>query len=200
MRGGLASGKAGIRGLGIAESFERRSARSFLAAVVVRGDRVVDGMALGGATVWGTDATDSILEMCARLARPDVRYALISGPVMSMYNVADIRRIHGALGVPVVSVGRGAPRGAPLDRGAMAGRRFPGGAAGRIAAYRALGERRRVGLRTSGEVSVRAAGCTSGEARRLLDSVTLQGAAPEPIRLARLLARAAMLRGRAAGG
>jgi endonuclease V-like protein UPF0215 family len=52
--------KRGIRALGIAESFRPTQRWSVLAGVVMRGDLVVDGLAVGRASVGGDDATSSI--------------------------------------------------------------------------------------------------------------------------------------------
>jgi endonuclease V-like protein UPF0215 family len=54
-----------------------------------------------------------------------------------------------------------------------------------------LGERQRVRLKTGYEVFVRARGASLDEARILLNKFTLDGRVPEPVRVARLAARAA---------
>jgi endonuclease V-like protein UPF0215 family len=61
----------------------------------------------------------------------------------------------------------------------------------RIERYRRLGARSPVLLHTGYKVYVRNAKITDGDAKRVLDTFTLQGVVPEPVRLARLLARSA---------
>lgn len=173
--------------MGVAESRAPGSPGSVLAGVVVRRDLVVDGAAFGRATAYGDDATAGILAVCARLRRPDAGYLMLPGAVVSMFNVVDISALSESLQVPVVAVTRGESGGL----GGAIRRRFPRDGGPRLAAYAALGARHRVRLRTSHDVFVRCAGCTAAEAARLLDATTLHGAVPEPIRLARTLARAA---------
>jgi len=58
--------------------------------------------------------------------------------------------------------------------------------------YRKLGVRQGVHLRTGHQVFVRVWGATPDEARILLNKFTQDGRVPEPVRLARLAARAAL--------
>ena len=58
--------------------------------------------------------------------------------------------------------------------------------------YRGLGERQSVRLKTGYEVFVRARGASTEEARILLNKFTRDGRVPEPVRLAKLAARAAL--------
>lgn len=176
--------KAGLRGLAIAESFSGRAARSVLAGVVMRRDGIIDGFAVRGATIGGNDATDEILAMYRELKRDDVGYVLISGMILSMYNMVDIGRIHGELGVPVIGI---TYRNSGGIRDSI--RLHFQDPAEKLRIYEKLGRRERVRLHTSGEIFVRSEGCTIREAGLLLDSITLQGSIPEPVRIARLLAR-----------
>ncbi len=58
--------------------------------------------------------------------------------------------------------------------------------------YARLGARVSVRLKTGFEVYVRVLGMTADEARILLNKFTLDGRVPEPVRVARLAARAAL--------
>lgn len=174
--------KLGIRGLGIAESFAPESAASTLAGVVMRNDMIVDGFVFGHARVFGNDATKSILEMYRAANRNDIGYVLMWGTVISGYNMVDIHDISESLGIPVMGLSgrsRGNLRHTIMER-------FPD----RLAAYDSLGERHRIRLRTGSTIHARMSGCTKRQAGRLLDTITIQGAIPEPLRLARLLASA----------
>lgn len=177
--------KSGVRALGVAESY--RAERSTLAGVVVRANRVVDGFSFGTCTVGGTDATRAVADLAAALDREDVRYLLVSGLALAWYNVLDLRSLSGETGLPVVSVTYEASDGlADAIREA-----FDGAARDeRLATYRAQPERRP--LTVNGErVFVRAVGCESGEARDVVRAFTPEGGRPEPLRVARLAARAA---------
>jgi len=85
--------KQGIRGLAIAESFSQTSKKSVLSGIVMSTDLVIDGFIFGHSTVGGDDATDTILSMYEKLDRPDVSFLLISGIVISLYNIVDVKRI-----------------------------------------------------------------------------------------------------------
>ncbi len=55
--------------------------------------------------------------------------------------------------------------------------------------YRKLGNREPLRLKTGFEVYARFLGATAEETKGLLNSFTLEGKVPEPLRVARLLAR-----------
>ena len=59
---------------------------------------------LDGATLDGDDATDVILQMYEDLKRPDISYLLISGLIISLYNIIDIKKIHESLQIPIIGV------------------------------------------------------------------------------------------------
>lgn len=178
--------KPGIRALGVAESFRQGDPSSVLAGVVMRADLVIDGVAFGRTKVGGDDATSSIAALYRRLSRNDVNLIMVSGAVLSLYNVVDVDGLSARTGLPVVCLTYRGTRG-------IAGsirRHFPEGAEEKLEAYRKLGERSGIRLATGKRVYVRSAGVDLPSVRRLLDAFTLQGAVPEPVRVARLLARA----------
>ena len=177
--------KSGVRALGIAESF--RDETSTLAGVVVRASRVVDGFVFSSCTVGGTDSTAAVVDLVDRLDREDVRYVLIAGIAPAWFNVLDLHAIHRAVDRPVLSVTfegsdgletplREAFDGAALER--------------RLETYRAQPERRPVEV--DGEtVYLRSVGLDDGEAADAVRAFTPEGGRPEPLRVARLAARAA---------
>lgn len=176
--------KAGARALGVAESY--RSDVSTLAGVVVRASRVVDGVAFETCTVGGTDATDAIVALFERLDRADVQYLLVAGIAPAWYNILDLDRIHDATGRPVLAVTFEDSDGlGPAIREAFEGKAREQ----RIGAYRAQPERRPVSV---GEETlyVRSVGITDDEADRVVDGFTPEGGRPEPVRVARQVARA----------
>ena len=176
--------KAGARALGVAESY--RGERSTLAGAVVRASRVVDDFAVGTCTVGGTDATAAIGRLWDGLDREDVQYLLVAGIAPAWYNVLDIHALAGATDRPAISVSFEASPGlGDAIRAAFDGN----AAAERLATYRAQPDRTRVAL--DGEtVFVRSVGVDAVEAADVVRAFTPEGGRPEPLRVARLAARA----------
>jgi len=177
--------KPGVRALGIAESFT--DDRSTIAGAVVRADRVTDGFAFTTCTVGGIDATDAVLELTDSLGREDVRYLLVSGIAPAWFNVLDLTRIHEDTDRPVVSVTYETSDGLePALREAFDGAALET----RLATYRAQPTRERVSV---GEdtVFVRSVGLSDEVAAEVVRAFTPEGGRPEPLRVARLAARAA---------
>ncbi|MDG6985229.1 MAG: DUF99 family protein [Nitrososphaerota archaeon] len=181
-------GKPGIRALGVAESFRHGQKRSVLAGVVMRGDLVVDGVAFGRTSVGGDDATGSIASLYRRLARNDVNVIVVSGAILSLYNIVDVDGLSARTRLPVVCLTYKETSG--IEESIR--RHFPGAAGPKLDAYRKLGKRTSVALKTGKRVFIRASGLETPEAKKVLDAFTLQGSVPEPVRLAKLLARAAL--------
>ena len=181
--------KKAIRVLGIAESFSQRDLLSTLAGVVMRSDLVVDGAAFGSLQVAGSDATESIIALFRKMKRNDINVLMIAGSVLSLYNVVDLEKIGKKLKLPVVAVSFTKSR-ADLERNVKA--KFDRKTAERkIRLLRKLGKASTIRLKTGYVAFVRSAGTSDQEIRILLDRFTLQGAVAEPLRVAKLLARAA---------
>ena len=179
--------KPGLRVLGVAESFRPEQRWSVLAGVVMRGDLVVDGLVLGRASVGGDDATSSVASLYRRLRRNDVNLIMLSGCVLSHYNIVDVDGLARRTKLPVVCLTYRETSG--IEEAIR--RHFPRGAEKKLEAYRMLGERRKVVLDSGHAVFVRTSGVSERQAELLVDMFTLQGSIPEPVRVARLLARAA---------
>jgi len=178
--------KPGIRVMGVAESFKPHQKKSTLAAVIQRADFIVDGFVLGEATVEGDDATEALITMWRSLNRTDLNAIIMSGTVLSLYNIVDIDRVGDATSRPVISV---TYKGTSRVRQAII-HHFPDTWRQKMKLYEKLGARYPVTLKSGGRVYLRTFGCDAREARTLLNRFTIQGSVPEPIRLARALARA----------
>lgn len=177
--------KSGARVAGVAESFE--GDLSTLAVAVVRADRVVDGLAFTSCMVGGTDATERVVELLATLGREDIRAVMISGIAPAWYNVLDLHAIAGRTDLPTVSVSFEASDGLePALREAFEGDSLEA----RLATYRRQPERRRVEVNDE-SLWIRAVGLPTAETDQLVRSFTPNGGRPEPVRVARLAARAA---------
>lgn len=177
--------KAGVRALGVAESY--RAETSTLAGAVVRADRVVDGFSFGTCTVGGSDATAAVLALLDRLDRADIAYLFVAGVAPAWFNLIDVRTVATRTETPVISVSFEASPG--LEDAIREA--FDGPAArNRLERYRDLPPRSR--LTVNGEtVFVRAAGLEGERAGDVVAAFTPVGGRPEPLRVARSAARAA---------
>jgi endonuclease V-like protein UPF0215 family len=180
--------KKGVRVFAIAESFKKGAEKSVLAGVVMRRDLVVDGMAFGTATIGGDDATESIVSMFRSLARDDVNCIILDGLVISMYNIIDGGRVSDRTGLPVIAV---TFEDSPGLESAIK-HHFPDGWQDKLAQYEKLGTRERVTLKTGKHLYIRCWGLNGKRAVSVLNAFTLQGAIPEPVKVAKLAARSAL--------
>ena len=176
--------KKGIRGLAIAESFSQNSKKSVLSGIVMSTDLVIDGFVFGYSTVGGDDATDAILEMYEKLDRQDISFLLISGIVISLYNIIDMKRISEKIGLPVIGVTYEESSG--IEDAIK--HHFPESYKSKLTEYSKLESRKKITLHTSYNLYVRNEGCTVLETKQLLDKITLQGSIPEPLKITQLLA------------
>jgi endonuclease V-like protein UPF0215 family len=203
--------KPGTRALGIAESTDETSGSCILCGAVVRADRVVDGVAYATATVGGLDATDAVRTLLARLDREDVQYLLVSGIAPAWFNILDLDRIAEIAERPVLALSyEESPGLEPALREQFDGEALDA----RLAVYERLPPRRQ--LRVNDEtLFVRSVGLGDrraeekdvddengdggddenedggDEAARIVRAYTPTGGRPEPVRIARLAARAA---------
>jgi endonuclease V-like protein UPF0215 family len=179
--------KPALRALGIAESFTKYKPLSRLAGVVIRGDLRIDGIAFSNITVGGDDATEGILRIYDKLDRMDINIILLNGAVIGWFNIVDLLEIHERLAIPVLCLTYEESSGLEkyiLDY-------FPADEE-KMRRYRRLGQRELVKLKTGYDVYIRSFGIASGEAKILLNRFTFDGRVPEPLRIARQAARAAL--------
>lgn len=176
--------KKGLRVLGIAESFTGRE-YSTLAGVVMRKDLRIDGFVMGTARVGGMDATGTILDMVRSLKRRDLNAIMISGCVIAWFNVIDPARIFSETGFPVIAVSYEESSGLETEIRAH----FPGDDA-RLDAYHRLGDRDAVPMHTGQTLFIRSWGLSAADAVWLCNDFLYEGSVPEPVRVARLCARA----------
>jgi len=182
--------KKGLRGLAIAESFRQNSKKSVFSGIVMRQDFIIDGFVFGSATLEGDDATDTILKMYDDLQRPDISYVLISGLIVSMYNIINIKKLYDSLKIPIIGISYNDSLGIE----ASLKHHFPNSFESKISAYQKLGKREKITLSTSHNIFVRKEGCTLGDVKHLLNELTLHGSVPEPIRVSQLLAKTLLLK------
>ena len=175
---------------------------------MVRADRVVDGLAYERCTVGGDDATDAVVALVDRIDRPDVSALLLAGVAPAWFNLLDLQRLHRETGLPTLSVSFEASPGlAPAIREQFDGEPQ----AWRLDTYESLPPRRSLTVNDE-RLFVRAVGVDTPiaddagvgddgrddtsplapncEAAQLVRGFTPEGGRPEPLRVARVAARA----------
>ncbi len=181
--------KKGIRVLGIAESFTRDYDKSVLAGVVMRSDWIIDGVAFDEITVGGMDATEGVLRIFDSLQRDDINVMMLNGCVISWFNIIDIKAVYEQLQIPLMCVTYEESEGL---EGHIAKHFDAPERDYRIEAYKRLGNRVAVKLHTNYEVLIRFLGLDKKEAAAVLKKFTTHGRVPEPLRVAKIAARAAL--------
>ncbi len=184
--------KSGARALGVAESYGGQNDdpgdddRSVLCGAVVRADRVVEGLGFETCTVGGGDATERVAALFSSIGREDVQYVVLAGIAPAWFNVLDLREIHRAVDRPVLSVSfETSPGLESALREHFDGRPLRT----RLERYRDQPPRRE--LAVNGEtVYLRNVGIDADEADEVIRGFTPEGGRPEPLRVARLGARA----------
>lgn len=154
----------------------------------MRRDLVVDGMAFGTATIGGDDATENIISMYRSLSRDDVNCIMLDGLVISMYNIIDGEVLSNNTGLPMIAVTFEDSPGL----GKAIRHHFPESWEAKLAQYERLGSRERVTLKTGKHLYIRCWGLSEKHALSVLNAFTLQGAIPEPVKVAKLAARSAL--------
>ncbi|MFC6837169.1 DUF99 family protein [Halomarina ordinaria] len=190
------------RALGIAES-HAAGERSTVAGAVCRRDRVLDGLAYTTISIGGTDGTARYVDLWETLDREDVGYVLVAGVAPAWFNLVDLPRLAAAVERPVIGVSFEASPGLEdALRDAFDGDALDA----RLALYDRLPERRRVTLgEDTGDAGdaetlfVQSVGLDAEAAARVVRAYTPEGGRPEPLRVARLAARAAERFGRTDG-
>jgi len=154
----------------------------------MRADMIIDGFTHSKVTVGGMDATDKIIEMYDFLDREDINVILLNGCVISWYNVINLNQLADTTKLPLICVTYNESKG--LE--AYFKKNFPQDWRKRIEIHHQNGSRTPLTLKTGHIVYTRFLNVNEEETLRLLNKLTLHGAVPEPLRIARLLARSLM--------
>jgi len=178
--------KKGIRVLGISESFiKNKSKKSILTGLIMRADLVIDGFSFSKTTVGGMDATESVLEIYQKLGREDINLVFLNGCVISWFNIIDLKRVYRDIARPIICITYEKSEG--LEK--YLTEYFSPKAEDRIAKYKENGEREEFKLHTGKKIFARYLGLDREDTIHALNKFTLHGSIPEPLRVARLLAR-----------
>ena len=88
---------------------------------------------------------NEILSMYKKLNRPDISYLLISGIIISMYNIVDLKKISKTLNLPVIGVTYQESKG--IEDAIK--HHFPDSFESKLKEYNELGDREEITLDTS---------------------------------------------------
>ncbi len=176
--------KPGVRALGIAES--AAGATSVYCGAIVTASGRLDGLAFDSRPVGGLHGTEAVRSLWATLGRADVRYLMLAGVAPAWYDVFDLDAIADHVSVPVLAITfeRGGDLTPHLDT------QFGGPAlVERRRRYHELPAPTAVEI-GSDTVYVRSLNLTDRDPAAVCRHFTLAGGRPEPIRVARVAARA----------
>lgn len=181
--------KPEVRLLGFDDGpFSFEDANTSLAGVMARGGGYVEAVLLGEVTVDGTDATDRVLGLLEGSGFAETAQAVaFNGGAFGGFNVLDLEVLHEALGLPVVAL----IRDEPDDQAVAAAleKHFPD-ADERLSR---LNAQPLEPVELDGRPSyVRRVGGDLEGIQRLFQLHTLRGRTPEPLRIAHLVATAAV--------
>ncbi|MDR4512184.1 MAG: DUF99 family protein [Nitrososphaeraceae archaeon] len=180
--------KKGIRILAIAESFRKENSFSVISGIVMRKDLIIDGIKFGTVTIGGDDATSNIIKMIKDLKRNDINLILLDGLIISMYNIIDGEKILKETGIPVIALSFNDSIGISDSIKNF----FPDNYKRKIDMYKRLGERKKIILKSGKHLFIRNWGISFSDAIFSINSFLIQGAIPEPIRIAKMVSRAYM--------
>ena len=181
--------KNAIRAMGIAECSKRYEKHSTLCAVVMRSDLIIDGCIFGKCTIGGDDITRNILSLYRKIKRTDINVLIILGLIMSSYNVVNVNSLYRSLNIPVISVSLKQPKNLELNFK----NKFPNTWKKKIQIYNQNGDTSKISLKTGYSIYVNVSGLSFSDSKKVLNKFLLQGSIPEPLRLAKLFARAKIL-------
>jgi endonuclease V-like protein UPF0215 family len=156
--------------------------------VIFSAPNYVEGILRTSVAIDGTDATQRILSLLEESPFFDgVRAVLLDGIAVGGFNLIDLDRLHERLQRPIVTVTRRAPD-FPAIHSALR-KYFPHDAPARWRLVRAH-PLFRLSTLEGNPLRVSVVGCTRAEAAAIVRRTTVRGNLPEPLRLARLVARA----------
>ena len=183
------------RVLGIDDApFSFNDAEVPIVGVMVRLPGYVEGVMVSQVAVDGDDADQVLTEMLlGSRFREQIRMVMIDGTSLGGFNVVDIDRLSKETGLPFCTVTRDVPDLPSMN--AALQKHFPDWRR----RLEVVERHELIEVRTEhGPIYASIAGASIGEMNELLRGSTIQGALPEPIRLAHLIA-AAMAKGESKG-
>ena len=181
--------KHAIRAMGIAECSKRTAKNSTLCAVVMRSDLVIDGCNYGECKIGGDDITKNIILLYKKMKRTDINLIMILGSILSSYNIINLHALYDSLAVPIISVSLKSPKNLEMNFK----NKFPTSWQRKTKVYSQNGKALKITTKTGHFVYVNVAGLSTFDTKKVLNKFLLQGSIPEPIRIAKLFARAKII-------
>ena len=182
--------KNALRAMGIAECYFPNSKKSTLCSVVMRSDLVVDGCTYGKSTVGGDDITKNISLMYKKLNRDDINCIMILGSIMSSYNVVDLNFLNKLFNLPIISASLKSPKN--LENNFK--EKYPNSWKNKLKIHTKNGISQKIKIKTEYSIYIQFSGISLFDTKKILDKFILQGSVPEPLRLAKLFARAKIIK------
>ena len=177
--------KQQVRIMGVDDSkFSFSDESTLVAAVVVRAPAYIESVLSTHVAVDGTDSTEKLSELIGRSRHSvQLKAVFIDGAAMGGFNVIDFRKLYNDHKIPLISVTRDKP---DLD------------SVKKALSLRFSDWETRWDLISDGElleietkhnpIFIKAVGISRETAVELINLTTVQGALPEPLRLAHLIA------------
>lgn len=161
------------------------SEKSILAGVVMTADMGIEDLIVAKVRVGGMDATEKIIRMYHELNRDDISLLMLNGCVISWYNVIDLHQVAEETAQPLICVTYEASEG--LEKYFL--ELFPEDGETRVKVYHKNQSRIPITLNTGYTIYLRFIDMTFEQAKGILNKYTWHGSIPEPLRVARIIAR-----------
>lgn len=178
--------KKEVRILGVDDSpFRKSDPDALVVGVVFRGANFLDGVLSTRIAVDGDDFTGKLSKMILGTRhREQLQVVMLNGITFAGFNVADLPKIHGLTGMPVISVVRKMPDFKKIRKAIFS--RFGDDGDDAEKKWNAIG---RAGpLYPCGKIFFQCAGIKPGDAASLIKATSIHSGIPEPIRAAHLIA------------
>ncbi len=177
--------KPATRLLGVAESGFVGASDTILGGVVMRRDLLIDGMAWSKATIGGVDSTQAIIRMIEFLERSDINGLMLHGTIIAGYNIIDMAKLFENFSFPIISVTKKPQE----DLKEHLKSTFSLDWEKRWKIVQRNGEIKSIEVEPNSYVFVQFTGCELEVVKGVIKRFTHFGGLPEPIRVARILAR-----------
>ena len=179
--------KSQIRILAIDDgSFSFEEIKTSVVGVVMRLPGYIEGVMTTEIDVDGNNSTKQLIKMLKNSRYLDqLKLIMLDGVALGGFNVIDVHRLHDELGIPVITVTRDKPDYAEIEK---ALRKYFDDWEPRLAMMRSIEPREYETNHTP--IWVGSVGIEPEEIQEILKLATVQGALPEALRIAHLIASA----------
>jgi len=179
--------KSQVRICGIDDApfeFGNRDAKAIVIGTIVRIPAYLEGVLKFDVSVDGDDSTSNIEKAIDRSRfKAQIKAIMLDGIALAGFNVVDIEALSSSTGIPVITVTRDEP---DMDSIKSALRKYFKDADDRLARISKMPIKK---IQTPhNPIYVSYAGIAFEEVRRLIETTTLKGVIPEPIRMAHIIA------------